>query len=90
MPQILDGKIVREEIFANLKPRVAAVQAKLGRPPGLAVVLVGEDPASKQYVQNKIKGCADLGICSRKVAPPATISTEQLLKDLDKLNHDPA
>ncbi|MBV9400524.1 MAG: bifunctional methylenetetrahydrofolate dehydrogenase/methenyltetrahydrofolate cyclohydrolase FolD [Bryobacterales bacterium] len=90
MPQILDGKIVREEIFANLKPRLAAVQAKLGRPPGLAVVLVGEDPASKQYVQNKIKGCADLGICSRKVAPAATISTEQLLKELDKLNHDPA
>jgi methylenetetrahydrofolate dehydrogenase (NADP+)/methenyltetrahydrofolate cyclohydrolase len=55
----------------------------------LAVVLVGEDPASKQYVQNKIKGCNDLGICSRKVTPPDNISTDGLLEVLDGINHDP-
>jgi methylenetetrahydrofolate dehydrogenase (NADP+)/methenyltetrahydrofolate cyclohydrolase len=89
MPQILDGKVVREQIFNSLKPRIEAVRAKLGRPPGLAVVLVGEDPASKQYVQNKIKGCNDLEICSRKVTPPDNISTGGLLEVLDGINHDP-
>jgi methylenetetrahydrofolate dehydrogenase (NADP+)/methenyltetrahydrofolate cyclohydrolase len=89
MTQILDGKVVREEIFAGLKPRIQDVCRKLHRPPGLAVVLVGEDPASKQYVQNKIKACSDLGIYSRKVAPPATISTEELLEVLDGVNRDP-
>ena len=89
MPQILDGKVVRQEIFAGLRPRIQAVRATLNRPPGLAVVLVGEDPASRQYVQNKIKGCSDLGIYSRKVTPPATISTEGLLEALAALNRDP-
>ena len=89
MPQILDGKVVREEIFAGLRPRVSAFEAKSHRPPGLAVVLVGEDPASKQYVGNKVKACTSLGIYSRKVSPPASISTEGLLEVLHGLNHDP-
>jgi len=89
MPQILDGKVVREEIFAGLRPRVSAVEARRNHPPGLAVVLVGEDPASKQYVGNKVKACTALGIYSRKVSPSATISTEGLLEVLHELNNDP-
>ncbi len=85
MPKILDGKWVRDQILAELKPRVAS----LSRPPGLAVVLVGNDPASEIYVRNKVKACAELGIYSEKITPPASISTEELLAIVDSLNHDP-
>jgi methylenetetrahydrofolate dehydrogenase (NADP+) / methenyltetrahydrofolate cyclohydrolase len=89
MPLILEGKPVRDRILANLKPRIEAVKSRLHRPPGLAVVLVGQDPASDQYVRNKITACGGLGICSKKVAPPDSVSTTELLEELDKLNHDP-
>jgi methylenetetrahydrofolate dehydrogenase (NADP+)/methenyltetrahydrofolate cyclohydrolase len=86
MAQILDGAVVRNKIFADLKPRIQ----KLARPPGLAVILAGDDPASEIYVRNKIKACADLGIYSEKITPPSTISTEELLAIIDRLNADPA
>jgi methylenetetrahydrofolate dehydrogenase (NADP+)/methenyltetrahydrofolate cyclohydrolase len=85
MAQILDGIAVRNEILARLKPRIA----KLKRPPGLAVVLVGHNPASEIYVRHKIKACAELGFLSEKLTPPETISTEQLLAIIDELNHRP-
>jgi methylenetetrahydrofolate dehydrogenase (NADP+) / methenyltetrahydrofolate cyclohydrolase len=81
--QILDGAKVRAEIFARLKPRIA----NLGRPPGLAVVLVGHDPASEIYVRGKIKACADLGIFSEKLTPPESVSTDELLTLVSELNH---
>src|SRR5579872_3779926 len=89
MPQILDGNRVRDEIKSELKPRVEALAAK-GRPPGLAVVLVGHNPASEIYVRNKIKACQDLGIFSESIAPPDSVSTEELLAIVDQLNarHD--
>jgi methylenetetrahydrofolate dehydrogenase (NADP+)/methenyltetrahydrofolate cyclohydrolase len=59
----------------------------LKRPPGLAVVLVGEDPGSQQYVRNKIRACGELGIYSEKLTPPATISTEEMLAIIAGLNH---
>ena len=71
MPQILDGNAVRDQIKEELRPRIAA----LPRPPGLAVVLVGHNPASEIYVRNKIKSCADLGIYSDSITPPDTITT---------------
>src|ERR1700684_2236221 len=86
MAQILDGAIVRDKILADLKPRIE----KLTRPPGLAVVLVGDDPASEIYVRNKIKACSALGIYSEKITPPSTISTEQLLAIVQGLNADAA
>jgi methylenetetrahydrofolate dehydrogenase (NADP+)/methenyltetrahydrofolate cyclohydrolase len=86
MAQILDGAIVRDTIFENLKPRVQ----KLSRPPGLAVVLVGHNPASEIYVRNKIKACADLGIFSEKITPESTVTTEELLAIIERLNADPA
>src|SRR3984885_4992694 len=86
MAQILDGAVVRDKIFSDLRPRVR----KLIRPPGLAVVLVGDDPASEIYVRNKIKACSALGIYSEKITPPSTISTEQLLAIVQGLNADAA
>ncbi|HEY2845482.1 MAG TPA: tetrahydrofolate dehydrogenase/cyclohydrolase catalytic domain-containing protein, partial [Bryobacteraceae bacterium] len=71
MPQILDGTVVRGRILEELKPRIQ----RLKRPPGLAVVLAGNDPASEVYVRNKIKTCAEIGIFSEKVALPDTVST---------------
>src|SRR5262249_6425231 len=85
MAQILDGVAVRNDILARLKPRVQ----KLKRPPGLAVVLVGHNPASEVYVRNKVKACAEVGIFSDKLAPPDTISTEELLEVIGGLNKRP-
>lgn len=85
MPQILDGLPVRAQILNGLKPRVA----RLSRPPGLAVILVGDDPASGQYVRNKIRTCGELGVHSEKLTPPANSTTEDLLGVIDTLNHRP-
>src|SRR3982751_5352480 len=83
--KILDGKLVRDQILAELAPRIERLKAN-HRPPGLAVVLVGNDPASEIYVRNKIKTCAELGIYSEKIAPPDTVSTEELLGIIEGLN----
>ncbi|HML16101.1 MAG TPA: bifunctional methylenetetrahydrofolate dehydrogenase/methenyltetrahydrofolate cyclohydrolase FolD [Bryobacteraceae bacterium] len=80
---ILDGTAVRARIFSGLKPRIQ----ELKRPPGLAVVLVGHNPASEIYVRGKIKACGELGIFSEKLTPPETISTAELLAIIDELNH---
>jgi methylenetetrahydrofolate dehydrogenase (NADP+)/methenyltetrahydrofolate cyclohydrolase len=85
MALILDGNSVRDNIKSELKPRVAALAAH-GRPPGLAVVLVGHNPASEIYVRNKIKACEDLGIYSESVAPPDSITTAELLRIVEQLN----
>jgi methylenetetrahydrofolate dehydrogenase (NADP+) / methenyltetrahydrofolate cyclohydrolase len=86
MAQIIDGVRVRDEIKAELKPRVARLIAK-GRPPGLAVVLVGNNSSSEIYVRNKMKACADLGICSENITPPESITTEELLAIVGQLNN---
>ena len=83
--KILDGKFVRDQILAELKPRVERLK-HTHRPPGLAVVLVGHDPASEIYVRNKIKACGELGIYSEKVTPPDTITTPDLLGIIEGLN----
>src|SRR5580658_6994175 len=85
MSQILDGAPVRARILDGLKPRIA----NLPRPPGLAVVLVGEDPASGQYVRNKIKTCGELSFFSEKLTPPTTSTTEELLAVIEGLNRRP-
>src|ERR1039458_2412120 len=88
MPQILDGNRVRDDIKSELKPRVDALAAH-GRPPGLAVVLVGHNPASEIYVRNKIKTCHDLGIHSESIKPPDSITTLELLAIVEGLNARP-
>jgi methylenetetrahydrofolate dehydrogenase (NADP+)/methenyltetrahydrofolate cyclohydrolase len=85
MAQILDGKWVRDQIFAEWKDRAAALKQQK-RAPGLAVVLVGNNPASEIYVRNKIKACEELGIYSEKITPPDSVSTEELLAVVESLN----
>ncbi len=86
--QILDGKRIRDEILAELKPRIASLAAAR-HGPGLAVVLVGHDPASEIYVRNKVKACEELGIYSEKLTPPEEIGTGDLLGILEGLNQRP-
>ncbi|MGA2738733.1 MAG: bifunctional methylenetetrahydrofolate dehydrogenase/methenyltetrahydrofolate cyclohydrolase FolD [Bryobacteraceae bacterium] len=88
MPTILDGNRVRDEILHGLRPRVAALAAA-SRPPGLAVVLIGNDPGSQIYVRNKVKACAELGIASQSLTPPDTITTGELLAIVEGLNRRP-
>jgi methylenetetrahydrofolate dehydrogenase (NADP+) / methenyltetrahydrofolate cyclohydrolase len=88
MPVILDGNRVRDRILHDLRPRVAAL-ASASRAPGLAVVLVGDHPASQIYVRNKVKACADLGIHSESLTPPDSITTQELLAIIDNLNRRP-
>jgi len=83
--KILDGKWVREQILSELRPRIAKMTSS-HRAPGLAVILVGHDPASEIYVRGKIKTCGELGIYSEKITPPETISTEELLGIIEGLN----
>ena len=82
---MLDGKWVRDQIFSELRPRIAKMIAK-HRAPGLAVILVGNDPASEIYVRGKIKTCAELGIYSEKIVPPDSVATEDLLGMIEGLN----
>ncbi len=81
----LSGIRVRDEIFAESKPRVERLRQR-GRPPGLAVILVGDDPASEIYVRNKVKACDKLGIHSEKYSPPATATTEEIIELVQRLN----
>jgi methylenetetrahydrofolate dehydrogenase (NADP+)/methenyltetrahydrofolate cyclohydrolase len=85
---ILDGKAVAAAHRANLQEKAAGLTKTLGRAPGLAVVLVGDDPASQVYVRNKIKECGTVGIQSFPHYLPATTTEAELLATIDKLNRD--
>ncbi|MBQ9407639.1 MAG: bifunctional methylenetetrahydrofolate dehydrogenase/methenyltetrahydrofolate cyclohydrolase FolD [Desulfovibrio sp.] len=87
---LIDGKKIAADIRAELTDRVATEQ-KLGhRPPGLAVILVGDDPASQVYVRNKERACAEVGICSFPHHLPAQTTQEALLRCIAACNSDPA
>ena len=86
--QVLDGKKINREILEELGPRIEALGRKKRRP-ALAVVLVGEDPASQIYVRNKIRTCHELGIKSFDVTPAASITTEELNNIIQNFNNDP-
>ncbi|WP_297006625.1 bifunctional methylenetetrahydrofolate dehydrogenase/methenyltetrahydrofolate cyclohydrolase [uncultured Corynebacterium sp.] len=85
----LDGKLYRDEIFEDLATRVAALKAK-GITPGLATVLVGDDPASHSYVKMKHRDCEQIGVTSIRRDLPATVTQEELNAVIDELNADPA
>lgn len=85
--QILDGWKIREQVFAELRDEVARL-ARQGIRPGLAAVLVGENPASQIYVKSKIAACEELGLASWLHTPPANSSTEYMLQLVDDLNRD--
>ena len=83
----LDGNLYRDEIFADLAQRVAALKEK-GIVPGLATVLVGDDPASHSYVKMKHRDCEQIGVNSIRRDLPADISQEDLFAVIDELNAD--
>jgi methylenetetrahydrofolate dehydrogenase (NADP+)/methenyltetrahydrofolate cyclohydrolase len=83
--RILSGNAIRDQIYGELTQEIAAL-AREGIRPGLAAVLVGENAASEIYVRSKIAACEQLGLGSWLETPPATISTEQLLALVEKLN----
>jgi methylenetetrahydrofolate dehydrogenase (NADP+)/methenyltetrahydrofolate cyclohydrolase len=85
--QILDGKKISAEIRLSIQEEVGKLKAR-GINPTLAVVLVGENPASKVYVGQKEKGCEETGITSRKYTLPAETTQEELLELVKKLNED--
>lgn len=84
----LDGKTTRDEIFVDLKQRVAALTAS-GRTPGLGTILVGDDPGSQAYVRGKHADCAKVGITSIRRELPADVSTTALNEVIDELNANP-
>lgn len=88
MTKILDGKATAAAIRAEVAERVRELTAAGGRAPGLTAVLVGEDPASQAYVGSKVRGCAEVGMVSRTVTPPAAITEGELLEIVDGLNRD--
>lgn len=86
---ILDGRAVADRLIANVAESVGSHLARGGRAPGLAVVLVGDDPASEVYVANKIRACARAGILSRNYRLQHGIGRGELLAQIDRLNEDP-
>ena len=87
---VIDGKQVSLEILDNLSTQVAQLKATSGKTPGLAVVLVGDDPASAVYVRNKKKACEKVGFASFEHALPASTPEKDLLTLVDTLNRDAA
>jgi methylenetetrahydrofolate dehydrogenase (NADP+)/methenyltetrahydrofolate cyclohydrolase len=83
--RILNGNAIRDEIYGELAGAIAQLAAA-GVRPGLAAVLVGDNPASKLYVNSKIAACGKLGLASFMLTPPATITTEELLAVVEDLN----
>ena len=84
MAVLIDGKA----LAAGIREKVREQVSRLPRKPGLAVILVGEDPASQLYVRNKAKDCDECGIMSRRFDLPADTTEESLLGIIKKLNED--
>ena len=89
MTKLILGKDVSAEIYAELRQRIEALKSR-GVVPGLAVVLVGDDPASQVYVRKKGEMCEELGMKSVTVRMPADTTQEQLMAKVDELNNDPS
>lgn len=86
--QIIDGKVVSKAVRDKIKEKVALRSSQGLRVPGLAVVLIGDDPASAVYVNSKKKACEEVGFVSKSWAWPASVSQEALLELIDQLNED--
>lgn len=85
---IIDGKAISATIRAEIAEKVKELKAQAGIVPGLAVIIVGEDPASKVYVRNKHRACEEVGFASFGYELPAETTEEELLALVSKLNHD--
>lgn len=88
MAIIIDGKLVSNTIREEIRDEVSSLKTEFGITPGLAVVFVGDDPASAVYVRNKHKACLDVGIESYVITMPADTAEEVLLNKIDELNAD--
>ena len=86
---ILNGKEIAAEVLAGCREKAEILQSR-GVTPGLAVVIVGDDPASHVYVNSKVKTCGELGIHSRKIELPTETTQEEVLQEVRDLNEDPA
>jgi methylenetetrahydrofolate dehydrogenase (NADP+)/methenyltetrahydrofolate cyclohydrolase len=89
MSNLIDGRAIAEKVYVDLRGEIAAMRSK-GVTPGLAVVLVGDDPASRAYVRSKDKMSRELGLHSVKLELPETTSQDELLGRVGELNRDPA
>lgn len=89
MGKIIDGKGIAAELRRRLKEEIAQL-AERGITPGLATVLVGEDPASQVYVRMKERACEEVGISSRDLHLPASVRQGELIERIEELNRDPA
>ena len=90
MAEIIDGKLVSQKTREKIKDEVKAFSEEFGYAPGLAVILVGNNPASAVYVRNKHKACLDVGITSYQIEMPEDTSEQELLAKIDELNADDA
>jgi methylenetetrahydrofolate dehydrogenase (NADP+)/methenyltetrahydrofolate cyclohydrolase len=88
--QIIDGKAIAALVRADIRTGVATRLAAGKRPPGLAVIMVGDNPASQVYVRNKRQACTDCGIHSIAIDLPRSTTEPELLGHIDRLNADPA
>jgi methylenetetrahydrofolate dehydrogenase (NADP+)/methenyltetrahydrofolate cyclohydrolase len=88
--RIIDGKAVAKKLRAEYHGRLERLVAEHGLTPGLAVILVGSNPASRLYVNNKVKACAEVGIRSERIELPADVAEGVVLAEIDRLNADPA
>ena len=84
--RLLEGAAVANDIRAEVRPRIAAFTERMRRPPGLGIVLVGDNPASEVYVRNKLKSAGESGLRADLERLPATASIEQVLAIVDRLN----
>ena len=89
MAELINGRGIAEKVYKQLRSEIAGLKAR-GVCPGLAVVLVGDDPASRAYVRSKDKICRELGLHSVKLELPAATTQEELLARVAELNRDPA
>src|SRR5436309_1394785 len=87
MAKLIDGRAIAEKVYVDLRREIAELKAK-GVTPGLAVVLVGDDPASRAYVRSKEKMCRELGLHSLKLELPASATQTELLNRVEELNAD--
>jgi methylenetetrahydrofolate dehydrogenase (NADP+) / methenyltetrahydrofolate cyclohydrolase len=87
--KLIDGKAVAEEIKNALKQDVSAYKSKTGRVPHLAAILVGDNPASKAYVGNKVKSCDQVGFRSTLIKLPTEVTEAEVLHQIELLNNDP-
>ena len=87
--KIIDGKAIADRLRAEYRLRVDDLQSRHGVTPALAVILVGDNPASRSYVRGKIAGCRQVGIRSELIELPATVGESELLARIQTLNDDP-